>query len=135
MNLRRLRLEAAAGVVLAVAGALAGIGLGLLLYALLKIWLVPPVAAGVSFLVFALLAYLASMIIKGGAAHPAASHGQPLAASGSPGLPERALELARRRPVVALVGAGLVAALALRNPVLIATLVGAVLNRGHGPRR
>lgn len=136
MNLRRLRLEAAAGVVLAVAGALAGIGLGLLLYALLKIWLVPPVAAGVSFLVFALLAYVASMVIKGGASHPAHSQGHASAAvGGAPGLPERVIELARRRPVVALVGGGLIAALALRNPVLIATVVGAVLNRGHGHRR
>lgn len=135
MNLRRIRLEVAAGAVTLAAAVLAAVGLGLLLYALLKIWLVPPVAAGVSFLAFAALAAIAGQVIKGGAAHPASAQQGLAAGSGAPGLPERVIELARRRPVVALVGGGLLAALALRNPVLIATVVGAVLNRGHGHRR
>jgi len=136
VNLDRLKLKATAGLALAVAGALGAIGLGLLLYAVLKIWLVPPVAAGISFLIFASVAYVASRMIAGGAdqGHAASHQKQSGAVSPPQGLPERAMELARRRPIVALVGGGLIAALALRNPVLIATVVGAILNRGHHRR-
>ena len=138
MNFGKLKLEAAAGGALLVAAALGGIGLGLLLYALLKIWLVPPVAAGVSFLAFALLAYIASVVIKPGDGHShrrAEAHAQAGGEHAS-GLPQRVMQLAGQRPVLALIGGGLVLALALRNPTLIATLAGMAIDRGlRGGRR
>lgn len=134
MNLHRLRVSVAAGAAFGVAGTLAGIGLGLLLYALLKQWLDPAIAAGLSFLLFAAVALLAGLIIKSGVDAPRKAHAGEAVAGPAPGLPERILDLARRKPVIALAGAGLAAAVALRNPVLIATVVGAILNRGHHRR-
>ena len=136
MNFGRLRLEVAAGGALLVAVALACVGLGLLLYAVLKMWLTPPVAAGLSFLAFAALAYVASRVIKAGgerARGTTSSHG--LSADSPQSMPARVLELARRRPVVALIGGGLVLAFALRNPTLLATLAGAAIDRGLGGGR
>lgn len=134
MNFGKLKLEAAAGGAFVVAAALAAIGLGLLLYALLKIWLIPPVAAGASFLTFALLAYIASVTIKSGAEHGHSRRDSHAAASpdSSAGLPQRIMAVAGQRPILALIGGGLVLAMALRNPTLIATLAGMAIDRGLG---
>lgn len=139
MNFGKLKLEAAAGGALLVAAALGAIGLGLLLYALLKIWLVPPVAAGVSFLTFAVVAYVAGAVIKAGAerghGHRRSEAGAAASADHGSSLPQRVLHLASQRPVLALIGGGLALALALRNPTLIATLAGMAIDRGLGGGR
>ncbi len=139
MNLGKLRLELAAGGALLVAAALGAIGLGLLLYAVLKIWLIPPVAAGLSFLAFALAAYIASRVIKAGAEHGHGHKRSDAHASEADGhaasLPQRVMHLAGQRPVLALIGGGLALALALRNPTLIATLAGMAIDRGLGGGR
>lgn len=125
MNFTRLKLRATAGLAFAVAGGLLAVGLGLFLFCWLKSWFEPAVAAGISFIVFAVLAAVVGLI-QGARAREGSSHPQ---ASPSGGLPERALDLARRRPIIALGIGAIGVIIALRNPALLATLAGAALSR------
>lgn len=133
MNLDRIKQQATAGVILTAAGVLLLIALGLFLYWQLKAWMDPAAAAGLSFLAFAVVLGIAGlgMRARGASHHP--SHARPAAGGG--GLPERAMDLARARPIAALAIGAVIVVVALRNPALIAALAGAALNRPPPARR
>lgn len=131
----KLARSAALGAVAASAGA-AAVGVGAFaLYATLKDDLGQGGAAAVVALLFLFVALLALMIMRGGSKPQAKEAAQPGPAGGLGGisdLRDRALTLAKERPLVT--GAvGVVGALyVLRNPALVSALVGALVGRAEG---
>lgn len=105
------------------------IALGFAIYAGLTIWLVPPAAAGVTALLFAIAAGVTALVILGPK--------QPEYDDEPVGVQERVVGLFRTRPILGTV-AGLAAGyIFLRNPAL-ATMVAAAFTekaRGSGSRR
>lgn len=132
MNFDRIKLKATAGAVTVAAVVLLAVALGLFLYWWLKTWFDPPVAAGLSFLLFAVLFGFAGAAIRARAETPDSPSSEP--ASGGHSLPERALDLVKSRPIAALALGAVVVTIAMRNPALVAALAGAALNRARSSR-
>ena len=135
--LKKLARSAALGIVAAAAGA-AGVGVGAFaLYALLKdTGLGQEGAAAVVALLFLAIAVIALMIMRsGGKDHHQA---QPQAGSaislggGVSGLKDRALTLAKERPLLAGAAGVIGAMYVLRNPAIVTALVGALAGRAEG---
>lgn len=117
---------AAAGVVALVAGAFA-------FYFLLRDPLTPAGAAALTALLFLVIAGALAAAMRSGGKDEAkgSSSAPPSLLSGSP-LPQKAIEFARQRPLVAG-GAGVLAALyLLRNPALLTGLIGLAAGRVEG---
>lgn len=135
---KKLARSAAFGLVAAAAGATAlGVG-AFALYAFLKnnTALGQSGAAAVIALLFAIVAVIALMMLRGGAKPKAHESPAPSASSGLPvnvsELRERALTIVKERPLIAG-AAGVVGALyVLRNPAIVTALVGALAGRAEG---
>jgi cytochrome b len=130
----KLARSAGLGVVAAAAGA-AGVGVGAFaLYAALKDPLGQAGAAAVVAVLFLLVAIVAMGMLRGGSKAKADDKpkGELISGGGVAGLKDRALTLARERPLVA--GAvGVVGALyVLRNPALVSALVAGLVGRAEG---
>jgi hypothetical protein len=111
---------AAAAVATAVAASIVAAGFGL--YALLEPYLGRPGAAAIVALILALVAAIVALVLTRKAKHkskPAADQS----------LAERAIELARAKPMVAAAAAIAAGVIAWRNPALIGIVAGAILNR------
>ena len=134
---KKLARSAVFGLVAAAAGATAlGVG-AFALYAFLKnnTALGQSGAAAVVALLFAIVAVVALMILRGGS-KPKPQEAAPSAGSGLPvnvgELRERALTIVKERPLIAG-AAGVVGALyVLRNPAIVTALVGALAGRAEG---
>lgn len=127
MILRKvLTAAAAAGAVLAAAGVTI-VAASYALYALMTVYMPRAGAAAVVAGTFALIAVVVALVVVGAASPKKPKpHAQPRS------LVDRGLALAREKPLLAA-GAALVAGLiALRNPALLAALVGAA---GQGPAK
>lgn len=126
------------GLVLGAAGTLV-VALCFAIYAALREALTPAGASAVVVLIAAaMMGVGAFVLLRGGKSHPEHAHGKPGPHSGHgapQGIVERALDLARDKPVIAA-GAALAAGLlALRNPTLIGAVIGAVTARASQPSR
>lgn len=131
---------AAAAGAAAAGGAVITVALAYALYAFAKIWLVPAASAAVVALVFAAAFGIGAAVMAGRARgghgkaggktakHLKHAHEEPRT------LLERAMDTARERPVVAAAGALAAGLLALRNPALVATVIG-LINQPPRPRR
>jgi hypothetical protein len=136
--LQRVMSGAAAAGAAAAGGAVITVALAYALYAFAKIWLVPAASAAVVALVFAAVFGIGAAVMagkaRGGKAggktakHLKNAHEEPRT------LLERAMDTARERPVVAAAGALAAGLLALRNPALVATVIG-LINQPPRPRR
>lgn len=126
------------GLVLGAAGTLV-VALCFAIYAALRDALTPAGASAVVVLIAAaMMGAGALVLLRGGKSHPDHAHGKPAPHSGHEApqtIVERALDLARDKPVIAA-GAALAAGLlALRNPTLIGAVIGAVTARASQPAR
>ena len=139
MILRRVLSGAAAAGAAAAAAAVVVIGLAYALYALAKTWLPPAGAAAVTAAAFALVLGIGAAVMASGAKGKGKAGGRAVKKLKHPHdeprtLMERALDTARERPVVAAAGALAAGLLALRNPALVATVIG-LINQPPRPRR
>lgn len=137
MILKRVLSGAAAAGAAAAAAAVVVVALAYAIYALAKMWLVPAGAAAVTAAVFAAAMGIGAAVMAsgakgkgGGKAVKKLKHPQDEPRT----LLERALDTARERPVVAAAGALAAGLLALRNPALVATVIG-LINQPPRPRR
>lgn len=126
------------GLVLGAAGTLV-VALCFAIYAALRDALTPAGASAVVVLIAAaMMGVGAFVLLRGGKSHPDHPHVKPGSHGehgAQQGLMERALDLARNKPVIAA-GAALAAGLlALRNPTLIGAVIGAVTARANQPPR
>ena len=110
------------------------------LYALAKEWVGAPGAAAVVALVFALIAGVAAFVAFSGAKGPkiTASSAKPL--KGKRGEPlaeesplDKIIDLARERPLIAAGAAVAAGLMALRNPLIVTTLI-STLTKPRRPR-
>ncbi len=139
MILQRVMSGAAAAGAAAAGGAVVTVSLAYALYAFAKTWLVPAASAAVVALTFAAVFGIVAAVMAGRARGKAGKGGKaakPLKhAHDEPRtLLERAMDTARERPVVAAAGALAAGLLALRNPTLVATVLG-LINQPPRPRR
>jgi hypothetical protein len=120
---------AAVGAVAACAG-VAVIAAAFALYALVREWLGEPAAAAVVALVFAIIAGAVTLVarrgVQGGAHRP--RRGEP---EREPDPIERLIDLAKERPLIAAGAAAVAGMMALRNPLIVSTLISTLLK----PRR
>jgi hypothetical protein len=119
LNPRRiLRFAAAIGAV-AAAAAVVIVAASFALYAWVKDYLGAAGAAAVVAAVFAMVAVIIALIATRKAVPPR-RRGEP-----EPSLPERALQLAKERPLIALAAAAAAGVVVVRNPGLVTALVSA----------
>ena len=126
------------GLVLGAAGTLV-VALCFAIYAALRDLLTPAGASAVVVLIAAaMMGVGAFVLLRGGKGHPDHAHGKPASRADHDapnGFMDRALDMAREKPVIAA-GAALAAGLlALRNPTLIGAVIGAVTARANQPVR
>jgi hypothetical protein len=117
---------AAAGMVALVAGAFA-------FYYLLRDPLTPAGAAALTAVLFLIIAGVLAMVMRGGGGgggHSTASSGPP--ALGGSALPQKAMEFAKQRPLIAGAVGVFGALYLLRNPALLTGLIGLAAGRAEG---
>lgn len=128
MILRAVLRTAAAAAAVAMAVAASIVAAGFALYALLEPYLGRPGAAAIVALILALVAVIVALVLSRKPRHVA----KPAAEQT---LTERAIELARSKPLVAAAAAIAAGVVAWRNPALIGIIAGALFNRPPPPER
>ena len=126
---------AAAGAIFACA-AVVVIAASFSLYALVKDWLGAPAASAIVALVFALIAGVAFLVAMSGTkSKPAKGAHKPKKGDPAPEASpmDRIIDLARERPVVAAGAAVAAGLMALRNPLIVTTLISS-LTKPRRPR-
>lgn len=125
----RLALGAAAGAALAT---IVGVAVGAAAFALYA-GLEPYTGRAFAALVVALAAFALAAVIVWMIGRPRAR--KAASANDPSSMAERVMEIVRRRPLVAASAAGLAAILAVRNPMLVVTLLGALTKARKPPSR
>jgi hypothetical protein len=136
LNFEKTLMTLAAAAAIAAAAGVAVVSAAFALYALLEPIVGPAGAAAVVSACAAIAVAIAGLIAAGKARARSREASQAFSADGASdmgGLIARVLELAKQRPLIAA-GAALAAGVfALRNPILLATLVKAVFEASSGP--
>lgn len=131
------KLAAGLGLVLGAAGTLV-VAVCFAIYAALRDQITPAGASAVVVLAAAALLGIGAMVLLGSVKgkHPAAHDKHAVHPGAHPqGFVDRALDLARDKPLIAAGAAVAAGLLALRNPTLIGAVVGAVTARANQPPR
>lgn len=129
MILRTVLRTAAAAAAVGTAVSASIVAAGFALYALLEPYLGRPGAAALVALVLALAAIIVALILSRGSKHSAK------AAPADASLVERAIDLARTKPLLAAGAAIAAGVVAWRNPALVGVIAAAVLGKSTSPRR
>ena len=132
MNLSRILTLATAIAAVAAASAVCVVAASFAVYAMAKVYLGPAGGAAVVAGIFAVIA----VMVAWAATRKATPRSSRDAKPGDAGLIDRALGLAKERPLMALGAATVAVAVILRNPAVIGALVSAFLAGGAAkPRR
>lgn len=128
MNLKRILFLAGAVGAIAAAAAVCVVALSYALYALAETWLSPAGAAALVATAFALIAVGVALVATRKAVP---KMGKPAEA----GPVEKALGLAKERPLVAVAAAAVVGVVLFRNPAVVSAVVSALVNSGAAKGR